>query len=306
VMTFPAGEVHAKFNMDAYRGDWKDYVDYVQRTRAILTSPQSLNSPFPSEVTLELRGGSSDEIFTILALADGCKDLGVRFVDLMVYYMPYGRQDRVTAPGEPMLLRTLSKLLSSTFRRITLVDPHSDVTAALLRYPRTVHQFEVMEGISRHLNKEGLYNPFLDESVVLVSPDQGATKKIRYVAQAFDKKVAYASKVRDTATGALSAFSVSYPSEFLAQRTGVPKFLIVDDLVDAGGSFIGLAAEIRVLFPTSQLYLATSFGLYTKGLGALLDGPTSFNHVYAGNISRSTVIPEQYRSSFTNAHFKGV
>ena len=102
----------------------------------------------------------------------------------------------------------------------------------------------------------------------MVIPDAGAAKKAyEWLGGA---EVIQAQKTRNTATGELSGFSI--PVTDLGGRD----CLIVDDICDGGGTFLGLAKELQAA-NAGALTLAVTHGLFTKGFDALL---SSFAKVY--------------------------
>jgi len=48
-------------------------------------------------------------------------------------YVPYARQDRVCVPGESFSIKAFAALINMlAFDRVIVVDPHSDVVAAVI------------------------------------------------------------------------------------------------------------------------------------------------------------------------------
>jgi ribose-phosphate pyrophosphokinase len=104
--------------------------------------------------------------------------------------------------------------------------------------------------------------------IALISPDNGAA--MRYDLSKYGVLTFTGGKKRDPRTGALSGFEMSLNSidetaAFLALKAA----LIVDDICDGGGTFIGLAEEIRKLNPDIKLGLYVSHGIFSKGLEVL-------------------------------------
>ena len=71
----------------------------------------------------------------------------------------------------------------------------------------------------------------------------------------------HAWKTRDVTSGALAGFGIE------PVRAG--NYLVVDDLCDGGGTFIGLADLLDASGARADLYV--THGLFTKGTQALLD-----------------------------------
>ena len=89
--------------------------------------------------------------------------------------------------------------------------------------------------------------------------------------------VVQARKFRDVLTGNLSGFHVS-DGEVLGGRPAI----IVDDICDGGGTFVGLARELRK-HGVTDLTLAVTHGLFTQGRARLTEDFSSVRtFAYAG------------------------
>ena len=103
----------------------------------------------------------------------------------------------------------------------------------------------------------------IGNQVLLISPDGGALKKIYKVSEYLGGvEVVECSKSRDVKTGKLSGFKV-YSDDLEGKDC-----LIVDDICDGGGTFIGLAEELKNK-NAGNLYLAVSHGIFNKGFESL-------------------------------------
>jgi ribose-phosphate pyrophosphokinase len=139
------------------------------------------------------------------------------------------------------------------FEKVTILDAHSEVTPALIDNCEAVsnHNF-----IKQVIEKIGI-------NVKLISPDGGALKKIYKVSAFLDGiEVVECSKSRDVKTGRLEGFKV-YADDLSGQDC-----LIIDDICDGGGTFIGLANELRKK-NSGKLYLAITHGIFSKGFDEL-------------------------------------
>jgi ribose-phosphate pyrophosphokinase len=124
--------------------------------------------------------------------------------------------------------------------------------------------------------------------VVLVSPDKGATQKTLKYAAALEKAgdniigVIQCAKVRDPETGKLAGFCKEtfrdnngtryYGTEDAIIEPAIgaakPEYVIVDDICDGGGTFIGIRESL--FKPEDKVHLWTTHGIYSKGLWPLL------------------------------------
>lgn len=236
-------------------------------------------NPSNQVTTFSKKVRSGDDVMEILLTVDALRRSGHKRLNLVLPYVPYGRQDRVMVPGEALGIKVFADLINSCcFEEVEIWDPHSDVTTALINNVRVVDQAELLRSICL----EGGARPILDS--VLVCPDAGARKKILKVAEALGKtEIVYADKIRDVKTGQITGTSVDWNNVPIPVK---PKFLIVDDIGDGLRTFIELAKAMRtdlgpVQSALTEIYLYVTHGFFSKGLDILegyIDG------VYVANL----------------------
>jgi ribose-phosphate pyrophosphokinase len=199
---------------------------------------------------------SADDVMQLLLLTDALRRLNPAVpVHLDMPYVPYARQDRVCNPGEALGAAVFCKLINDQqYATVTIVEPHSDVTPALLARVRVVDAAAYL--------KKALAAPAFAQGVTLMAPDAGARKRVQALAKALGvADVRYAEKVRDPQTGRITETRV--PDDIPAQPV-----LVVDDICDGGRTFLELAAALRG--KTRQpLYLYVTHGIFSKGLTEL-------------------------------------
>jgi len=222
----------------------------------------------------------SDDVMDLLLTVDALKR-GVGFcprtAGLIIPYLPYARQDRVADGGDPHALKVFANLIDSLgFGSVMCVDAHSSVGQGCFNNS-VLNNYVPEKEISQFFDKVGASGR---NKVVLVSPDQGATKKVEYYASKWHMPMIHAYKKRDPATGKLGGFGLMPGSE-IEKFDANAHYIIVDDICDGGGTFIGLADVMRPLMPaTAKLSLFTTHGIYSKGLDAL---NAKFNHIGCTN-----------------------
>lgn len=214
-----------------------------------------------SHIVITHRLKTSKDFMQLCLVNNAVKELGYKKISLVLPYIPYGRQDRICNKGESFSIRVFADILNSmNFERVYSIDPHSDVTPALIRNfePLNVSQF-VRESIEK-----------IGENLILVSPDAGANKKIGNIAKDLEMDFVKCDKVRDLKTGRLSGFQV------FADDLNSANCLIVDDICDGGGTFIGIAEELKKK-NAGKLYLYVTHGIFSKGINHLLE---HFEEIY--------------------------
>lgn len=221
------------------------------------------------EINITQRITSFNDVGLILIAVNALRNMGVKNINLFIPYFPAARQDRLMVSGEPLTVKVYAELINNlSLNKVTVFDPHSEVTPALLNNCEALNNYKFIETITKSLPKD----------VLLISPDGGALKKIYKVAAYLqDFEVIECSKSRDVKTGNLSGFKV-YHEDLKGKDC-----LIVDDICDGGGTFLGLAKELKAK-NAGKLHLAVSHGIFSKGFEALNE---TFDTIYTTDSYRT-------------------
>jgi ribose-phosphate pyrophosphokinase len=187
----------------------------------------------------------------LLCLAvDALQRMEAKLETLIIPYFPSARQDRVMVKGEPLSVKVYADILNNLkFKKVIVFDAHSEVTPAVLNNAEAITNHKFVEKVIQEIG----------DDVLLISPDGGALKKIYKVSEYLGGiEVVECSKSRDVKTGKLTGFKV-YADDLQGKDC-----LIVDDICDGGGTFIGLAEELKKK-NAGKLYLSVSHGIFSKG-----------------------------------------
>lgn len=234
-MVYPAGEPH------------------VRAKKEVLPELRSLHPyfrPFIISPATDWNG--------IMAVAIADEVLKVNGVEatFVIPYFPFSRHDRRNDHSDsspvPWVLQLLEHVDAVT------IDPHSDVSGVLPHFA----QSEVVKSFA----EQGIF----ESDPVIVIPDAGAAKKAySWIPKGMD--YVQALKTRDVKTGALSGFQVIDSENVFNKSNGLTRHaVIIDDICDGGGTFLGLAEELKKA-GAQNLILGVTHGLFTKGIGVLLE-----------------------------------
>lgn len=248
---FSGGELHIKLNNN---------IDYSKVAKVIITN----------------RIKNTDDFMAVLIAKNALELKGVKSFDLIMPYIPYARQDRKCYDGESFTLKVFSELLNSAkFDNVLCIDSHSDVAPALINN---------CNNISNNRFIDNVISDF-DELPMLISPDAGSNKKANKLAIEFGFDLVKCDKIRDPKTGRLSGFEV------FSNGLKGKDCLIVDDICDGGGTFLGLAKELKNK-GAGKIYLFVTHGIFSKGteiFGKLFDGlycTNSFSDIESNNVKQ--------------------
>lgn len=243
--TFPGGEVGVDINFGG---------DFSSENRV-------------EKIWVDARLQNSNDVMALVMTVDALKRAypHVRDMGLFMPYVPYARQDRVCNSGESLSIAAFAALINSLgFNTVSILDPHSPVTPALINNCYATSQFVLFRDIKPSFR-----------DVYIVAPDAGATKKCEeFAKRAGAAGVITCSKTRELSTGKITGLSCE------ADVTNL-KLLVLDDICDGGRTFI----ELSDLFGNKphELQLAVTHGIFSKGVECVL---AKYDHVYTTNSFR--------------------
>jgi ribose-phosphate pyrophosphokinase len=249
---FPAGEAHIK----------------VEPKRTIEATEIAIIQPSADSM--------HDDLFKLAMWADYLYMVGNVNTVLIIPYFPGARADRVS-PGveEPFGLGVYAHFIKSLMLdQIIIFDPHSEATEAIfaedgLQNLTIVESHELFSRPEVHQQMKWNYS-------AIVAPDKGAVKRASAVADVLDIPVITAEKTRDPQTGKLTGFSVDLPER---DEEGENYYLIVDDICDRGGTFLGLAEASGLDWGRIDLFV--SHGVFSSDAVKIL--PEKFENIYTTN-----------------------
>lgn len=199
-------------------------------------------------ITCRIRSGN--DIIRLLLATDALRRMGIKDISVFIPYVPFARQDRVMVPGEPLSIKVFADLINSQgYDEVTVYDPHSEVSAALINNCRIIDNHVFIAAVLKH-------NP----KYTIVCPDAGAYKKIFKLCEhlGYTGDIILCNKIRNVSTGQIREVTVS------ASNLSGKHLLIVDDICDAGGTFNLLAEKLNKL-GAETVDIAVSHGIFSKG-----------------------------------------
>jgi ribose-phosphate pyrophosphokinase len=212
------------------------------------------NFDMSRSIIVSHRLNSFNDLGLLCLAVDALHRLEAKLETLIIPYFPSARQDRVMVKGEPLSVKVYADIINAlNFKKVIVFDAHSEVTLAVLNNCELITNHKFVEKVVQEIGN----------NVILISPDGGALKKIYKVSEFLGGiEVIECSKSRDVKTGKLTGFKV-YADDLQGKDC-----LIVDDICDGGGTFIGLAEELRNK-NAGKLYLAISHGIFSNGFDDL-------------------------------------
>ena len=215
-----------------------------------------------------IQGAEADDLIMLAMASDYANRVGDGLKALMPY-LPGARADRGVPFGAEVYARMINAM---NLKEVICFDPHSPVITGLIHRLTILDTLEVLKRTV--LNGSNNYSG-------IISPDEGSRARSGRIADAVNLPLIRASKHRDFVTAKLSGFSC----EELPDPDG--RYLVVDDICDGGGTFMGLAEILNI--PKENLDLGVSHGVFNKKAGRL---KTAYENIFTTNSHQGNTNPE--------------
>ncbi len=187
---------------------------------------------------------NSDDLFLLMQLSDILNRQCVSIDKITIAYLMTMRCDRLFSFEQPFSLKIVADVINSfNAKKVLIIEPHSSTCLDLIK------------------NSEAWYTSkgLLPYPTTVCFPDKGAF--VRYSNNMLMRPHIICSKVRDVATGKITSFSLD---EICMYKEG-EEIIVVDDLCDGGGTFVGIASKLRELKP-KKLTLAITHAVQRAGI----------------------------------------
>jgi ribose-phosphate pyrophosphokinase len=192
---------------------------------------------------------ANEHLMELLVMVDTFKRASVRRLTVVMPYYFYARQDRKVKPREPVTAKLVANLLTTSGAgRLLTVDLHSGQIMGFFDIP--VDHLYAGPIIAGYLRE----NVPMGDSTVVVSPDVGGVTRARALAEFLGKPLAIIVKRRPQP-------NTSEVMEIIGDVHGKTA-IIIDDLIDTGGSVIG-GANALLERGAREVYVACTHAVFS-------------------------------------------
>ncbi|MCF7917730.1 ribose-phosphate pyrophosphokinase [Candidatus Gracilibacteria bacterium] len=204
-------------------------------------------------------GQMNDDLIELLLMIDAAKKSFAKSVHVIMPYFAYSRQDKIHAPREGISAKLFANMIvNAGADHVITMHLHSDQIQGFFDCP--VDNLNPKKEFVKYLQSKNL------KDTVVVSPDAGGAKDAKKFADALGVGLAILHKQRPE-------HNKSEVTHVIGDVKGKTP-IIVDDMVDTGGSVIG-AVEALVKNGANK-------GVYLCGTHAILSGNAKENLVKSG------------------------
>ncbi len=182
-----------------------------------------------------LQSGSmpvNDHVLELLVMINAARLASARRITAVLPLLPYARQDKKSAPREPITARLFADLVEAAGAdRVLTMDLHAGQIQGFFRIP--VDHMTALPLFASYYRAAGLGGP----GAVSVSPDLGRVKAGRRFAHMLGSQLAIVTKVRPAHERAVAV-------EVIGDVRGRVA-LVGDDMIVTGGTLAAAAAALR-------------------------------------------------------------
>ena len=252
---------------------------------------------------------SDEELVTLIYLVNHIrKEIKDAKICLKLPYVPNARMDRVKYVDEVFTLKWFCNIINSlNFDKVYIVDPHSDVSIALLNNAVVVSPRKYID-IALCYMKDDVH---IDDkqNVVIYFPDAGAYKRYKDLpcfSPLFTK--VYGQKTRDWKTGQITGLDIVDENHKALEANSLKgkHVLMIDDIISYGGTMYYSSVKLHELGAESICAYATHVepnslwdiekGTFRKALGFTNSDGTENEQIVNKLYTTDSIYNSKYRA----------
>ena len=191
----------------------------------------------------------NDNLMELLVMIDACKRASAGRITAVIPYFGYARQDRKAKPRDPISAKLVANMLTTAGAdRVLTMDLHANQIQGFFDIP-------VDNLLGSPLFVSYFKERFGDdpEHTMIVSPDVGSVARARAFAQKMGMNMAIVDKRRQKANS-------SEVMNIIGDVQGM-RVILLDDMVDTGGSLCGAAKALVEIGGATEVYACASHGV---------------------------------------------
>ena len=215
----------------------------------------------------------NDFFVELLIMIDAAKRASARTVNVVMPYYGYARQERKSAPREPISAKMVADVLTTVgASRVITIDLHAAAIQGFFNIP--VDHLTALDLISDHLKSLGLENP------VVVSPDAGRASTAEKLANLLHAPFAIMIKKRPQ-------HNESVITHVIGEVEGCTP-IIIEDMIDTGTTIVNVVESLKER-GALEAYVCATHPVFSNDALKKLDHP----YIREVVVTDSILLPEQ-------------
>lgn len=186
-----------------------------------------------------------------------------RRVNVFIPFLYESRQHHRSGRESLDCANALQELISMGVDNIITFDAHDprvQNAIPLHGFETVTSAYQFIKGICK--NVPDLH--FDNDHMMIISPDEGGTKRAIFMANVLGLDMGMFYKRRDYAT-IIDGKNPIVAHEFLGAEVAGKDVLIIDDMISSGDSMIDVASQLKKR-GANRIFVVATFGLFTNGL----------------------------------------
>ncbi len=190
----------------------------------------------------------NDALMELLVMVEAAKGASAQRVIAVSPWYGYSRQDKKSAPREPITARLVARMLEvAGIDRLLTMDLHAGQVQGF--FSRPVDHMTAMPILTQYVQDQ-----LGDEDIVIIAPDAGRVKLTQKFAQKIGRPYALLEKERP----AHQVAEIGYVIGDVRGKVAV----IVDDIIDTGGT-LAAAAQTVIDEGASKVFAVATHGVFS-------------------------------------------
>ena len=219
-------------------------------------------------------------LMELLLMIDAAKGASAHRIIAVTPWYGYSRQDKKSAPREPISARLVARMLETAGAdRVLTMHLHAGQVQGFFQVP-------VDHLIARPMLTQYFLDKIVDNEYVAVSPDAGRAKLAEKFAGELGVRPAFLTKHRPEHNIAEAGYVVGDVAGKAA--------ILVDDMIDTAGTLIEAARVVREAGAT-RVYAAATHGVFSGPAFERLAGPEIEEIVVTDTIPLSPEAPDKIK-----------
>ncbi len=191
----------------------------------------------------------NEDLMELFILVDAMRRASAATINVIMPYYGYARQDKKSAPREPISARLVADLLQTCgIDRIITVDLHADQIQGYFNVP--VDHMTALPLFVEYFKAKNL------ENATVVAPDTGRAKSAKKLADRIGAELAIIHKTRPEHNDVEVMNIIGNVED--------RDLILFDDIIDTGRSVVQGAKALRKVNPHGEIYLAATHPVFSK------------------------------------------
>jgi len=221
----------------------------------------------------------NDMFVELLVMIDAAKRASARTINLIIPYYGYARQERKSAPREPISAKLVADVLTTAGAdRVMTIDLHAAAIQGFFNIP--VDHLTALDLITDYLKSKRIENP------IVVSPDAGRATTAEMLANYLDAPFAIMIKKRPK-------HNESVITHVIGEVEGQTP-IIIEDLIDTGSTIVNVIEGLKER-GAKDAYVCATHPLFSGDAIRKLDHPNIKEVVVTDSIMLPADCSERFK-----------